>query len=694
MANLRRSLRHTLVMIVAILAWLSVSDAYAGSRWAIVVGIDRYRSNDIPPLVGAVNDAQAMAEAFKRYVEVPESNVFVFTNEEARTAAIVQKLGDIRDQIRKSGQPDDLVLFFFAGHGVETVDGHYLMTYETQVRDDAGRLADGAITTTSLDAKRVTSMIESINVRDRVIMIDSCRTNPLLGKQAEAGDAYQTQFVLVGNSGSRATYLSTRQGYNAFESKARARGFFSFFVEEGLKGAAASRTGVTLSSLDNYLNENVPFAVYNETRERQLPTASLNEGSRVLVRPELMTTTPAQAQLELSRARSINGMVMNAGNQLLSNAIVTVRQRSAASRDLKLGGPPVDPGQGLVAKTDEHGLFHFDGLPPDVDYEIHVELAGHQPRTIDASPKEKVIFPVMLARDGDTLTNMALSAPPASSAPPPVSTPPGTNSPTRPNPPPSPSRPGAGSSRGIDLASLVTREHASVALESFLVEEFTVAAEEARQALSFDPDNALAHAVLANVLASEVTRNEEVARNKSRRTALLRESREHSDRALALNPDLALAHNARGLMLFAERRFDNAQIEFIAATKLDASLSVAHANLASVYVERKKWSDAEKSFGRAIELRPDNAIPYNGLSVVLREQQRYAEATKAARDAIARYDRRDTQLGDFYVNLAVIHFEDDKPDEAMNAVANAKRLRSKNHTALKRIEKNQGRRGP
>jgi tetratricopeptide (TPR) repeat protein len=654
----------TLAVSVAMLAWLSVSDAAAQSRWAVVVGIDDYPRTGMSPLGGAVADAEAMAEAFKRYVEVPPSNVILLTSKDQKKPtrdAIIDALDYIKAQTKPNAGADDLLLFFFAGHGVETATGHFLMTYDTEVRNSEGQISRNQVIASSLDAELLRRAIESINVRHRIVMIDTCRTDPLLGVQTKAGESYEKQFRLqtLGESGSRATYLSTRTGYNAYEWTAKGRGFFSYYLEKGLSGAAEGYDPeVTLSSLDSYLNSKVKRAVAREIQEEQHPISFISDGALTLVRPERMSTTAAQTKLEESKARTIFGIVRNADKQLLANANVMAWRRTT-SRDLRLSGTrrvdAATPRPDYVVRSDENGVFRIDGLPGDVELDMHIELAGHQPQLVTAAPAEKEFYPVVLARNGETLTA-------AASAPTPGATP-----------------------RGLDLAGLASREHAAVARESFLVEEFDVAGDDAREALTFDPGNALAHAMLGNVLASEVTRNEATPRD--RRRTLLSEARAHIDRAIASSPDLALAHNASGLTFFAEGRLNEAQAAFMTAIRLDDTLSVAHANLANVHRRRKRWAEAEASFRRAIALRPDNAIPYNGLANVLWQQKRYADAAAAARDAIAEHDGSDLDLAQFYVSLATIQYDGGNQDAALNAVANAKNLGLTRHDAFKKIER-------
>ncbi len=79
---------------------------------ALLVGIDDYPS-PIPPLVGCVNDVEAMAETLRARVPEASLDLLVLTNEQATragvTAAIRSHLG--------GGGPESTALFYVSGHG-------------------------------------------------------------------------------------------------------------------------------------------------------------------------------------------------------------------------------------------------------------------------------------------------------------------------------------------------------------------------------------------------------------------------------------------------------------------------------------------------------------------------------------------------------------------------------------------------
>src|SRR5262245_49041304 len=63
--------------------------AQASSLWALLVGINVYRSAEIRPLRGCVNDVQAMKVFLMNQLNVPEGHIRVLTDQEATRAGIL-----------------------------------------------------------------------------------------------------------------------------------------------------------------------------------------------------------------------------------------------------------------------------------------------------------------------------------------------------------------------------------------------------------------------------------------------------------------------------------------------------------------------------------------------------------------------------------------------------------------------------
>jgi tetratricopeptide (TPR) repeat protein len=223
------------------------------------------------------------------------------------------------------------------------------------------------------------------------------------------------------------------------------------------------------------------------------------------------------------------------------------------------------------------------------------------------------------------------------------------------------------------------QELARVAFQSFVVEQFDAAERAAQNALTRDPRDALAQAVLANCLAVHAVNRRDAER--------LASARKWTEAVLAAQPRMGLAHNAMGLVLYGSGDLPGARREFERARELEPNLSVAAANLGQIHYQLGQYPDAEKDFSDAIRSRPEAAVPYNGLAQVYQAQGRPRDAIRAALAAISHYELRDDYLGLFYVNLAAALQQAGRAQQALDAVARAKALGVKGNPTVEMIER-------
>jgi hypothetical protein len=119
------------ILLLALAALVAVPTASSSSgsraervpqRWAVIVGINDYANFDGVEggdLRGAVNDARSMADVLQARWGFPAENVLLLLDADATRAGIEEALtGWMAGRV----QPGDLALFFFAGHGSQTID--------------------------------------------------------------------------------------------------------------------------------------------------------------------------------------------------------------------------------------------------------------------------------------------------------------------------------------------------------------------------------------------------------------------------------------------------------------------------------------------------------------------------------------------------------------------------------------------
>ena len=288
----KTALRLAATLIITLLFALpSPSGAQSGSpqKWALLIGIDRYKNSDrITDLSSAARDARGLKAALRESAGVPEDHIRLLVSDAAPgkegealpdRAAILRELA----MLSRRTKPGDVVFVCYSGHGVELPgQGACLLPWDADPYDE-GTLADTAIAETKL-VERLKAMPAGL----LLIALDMCRTQPIkTGKDGisapnplTAGLMRGMDFVLPdktppgeANSPRAVVRLwSCAEGQRSWEWTGRQRSYFSYFLEKGLRGEAADKDGsVRANGLSAYLRENVTAKVREGEKQEQTP---------------------------------------------------------------------------------------------------------------------------------------------------------------------------------------------------------------------------------------------------------------------------------------------------------------------------------------------------------------------------------------------------------------------------------------
>jgi hypothetical protein len=86
--------------------------------FALLIGINDYRSNEWPDLLGGIQDAEAMQDYLENVMRIPPSRIRALHGENATRSAIIHELRSLKSNSQiNHGDP---ILIFFAGHGDST----------------------------------------------------------------------------------------------------------------------------------------------------------------------------------------------------------------------------------------------------------------------------------------------------------------------------------------------------------------------------------------------------------------------------------------------------------------------------------------------------------------------------------------------------------------------------------------------
>ena len=140
-------------------------------RHALFVGVDQYADAHIQDLRCAVNDATELAGFFKHRARFDRAEALANPR---NCEAILDR---VYDMISGLGAGDEF-LFFFAGHGIKTQDGHRLVCAGDKLNAVKHSWA-------GLPLERIKS--ETSGAFNRLFLLDACRTDVLATNRGVAG---------------------------------------------------------------------------------------------------------------------------------------------------------------------------------------------------------------------------------------------------------------------------------------------------------------------------------------------------------------------------------------------------------------------------------------------------------------------------------------------------------------------------
>lgn len=223
--------------------------------WLLSVGINRYQDQKIISLRHAVADAEEMAEAFraqegKMYRKV---HTLVLTD----TGELKPTLENIRKSlgfVMQAG-PQDQIVLFLAGHGIEDSTGDFVYFPSDAERHDNGEVKSAKAVTLRKDLERI-----ALLPAKKMIVIDACRTL----KNGEEKDGRPDMPGIARSFGDDRTvvFIAGSSGEGATEMDEWKHGAFSYALIEGLRGKADNDgdSVVYMKELDEYVSRVVARA--------------------------------------------------------------------------------------------------------------------------------------------------------------------------------------------------------------------------------------------------------------------------------------------------------------------------------------------------------------------------------------------------------------------------------------------------
>jgi uncharacterized caspase-like protein len=232
--------------------------------WAVVIGVGRYENAGIPYLKYSVPDADAVYSVLTTTGGVKKDNVMLLTDRSERKPTLRNIKWALGTFLGRSAQKDDTVVIFYAGHGAPEPDtrglerdgfAKYLIPSDADFDD---------LYSTALPMDELQTIFGRIEAERVVMFLDACYSGAAGGrtfasKRTRAGTVDDLFLERLTRSKGRAIVTAARPAEVSIELPELGHGIFTYYLTEGLKGAAdLNRDGiVTLQELYEYVEQQV-----------------------------------------------------------------------------------------------------------------------------------------------------------------------------------------------------------------------------------------------------------------------------------------------------------------------------------------------------------------------------------------------------------------------------------------------------
>lgn len=218
-----RGIRYLLVAVFSVLSFTVRAETYV-----VVVGIANYQH--LSGLKLSENDAKSMAKLYKTRTK----NVITITGRYATRAHIIKAMND---QFKRA-KANDMVVFFFSGHGYEGGFCPY----------DMGKQYSNA-----LSYKDIYAAFRQSKAKRKVIIADACMSGGLRQEPSSShGVSHHTSSDVL-------LFLSSRTNESSIEYSKMKNGFFTAYLERGLRGGADANKDrmITAKEIFSFVSQGV-----------------------------------------------------------------------------------------------------------------------------------------------------------------------------------------------------------------------------------------------------------------------------------------------------------------------------------------------------------------------------------------------------------------------------------------------------
>jgi len=267
--------------------------------FAILVGVNKYDDTEnIRSLVYAVVDVKGIHDILSERKRIPyrKSYIHLLTDDSTKKPTRINIYSSLVI-VRKMAGPEDTILFYFSGHGIEEEGESYLLPSDTNIN---------ALTYSAVPIKDIHNELSKSKAKRQVIILDAChsgaRKDKGIGGKSEKFNK-EIKDIMASADG-RVILSSSDVNESSYEFVDEKHGVYTYFLMKALEGKADSDDDgyITVQEAHKYVFDEVRNWAFNKGVS-QNPRIDLNmSGSIVLtVNLEQIPRTDSQRDSDTSQ---------------------------------------------------------------------------------------------------------------------------------------------------------------------------------------------------------------------------------------------------------------------------------------------------------------------------------------------------------------------------------------------------------
>lgn len=230
------------------------------------IGINNY-INSKYNLNYSVNDAKAILEKLTLENTSIYGNIFtkLIINEKATKSNIIRELEDFKKNIKEN----DVVIFYYAGHGVSYENPKNKNEYFFILHDVTQMYGDyNLVNQKGISSDYLTTFFQSINSQKQIFLIDACHSGGALASLNTRG--VKEEEILAKLARSTGSFWITASGINqtAAEIESDKHGAFTYVLLNGL-----NLSDLTIRGLMTYIEKELPLYTKQKNGKPQYPVS-------------------------------------------------------------------------------------------------------------------------------------------------------------------------------------------------------------------------------------------------------------------------------------------------------------------------------------------------------------------------------------------------------------------------------------